>query len=330
MSTRYGAEKKQQAEILACSLESLAWLGAGAFIIFLLFCAFVFSRGSLGEILESLSSIVMDAERQKPFLWKLARYFIRLQRYYPGLVYLTVLLGVLYLADRKRRIPLNLYVSLEILMAVPYVVYYGFFWDMVGINYMLAPLIFPGLIAWLTAEHRDQRLFWGWYVPGIFFTLLMHFATDTGILTMSASCMVPSTASVLLLYQVIREEGQSWRKRFFWILLAVQFISGAYQRIFYVWGDSALQELTVMIMEGPLMGIRTTEENALLYAEVLEDVEELGLTAEDRLLVVGIAPWIYLSTDAECAAYSTWEIQEKDELLPAYYELHPEKIPTVI
>ena len=39
---------------------------------------------------------------------------------------------------------------------------------------------------------------------------------------------------------------------------------------------------------------------------------------------------MYLSTDAECAAYSTWMTQETDPLIPLYYELHPEKLPTVI
>ena len=68
----------------------------------------------------------------------------------------------------------------------------------------------------------------------------------------------------------------------------------------------------------------------LKYQNVLDDMEDLQLTEEDRLFVVGIAPWMYLNTDAECAAYSTWMTQETDPLIPLYYELHPEKLPTVI
>lgn len=88
--------------------------------------------------------------------------------------------------------------------------------------------------------------------------------------------------------------------------------------------------LTAQLEEGPLKGIHTSQENEILYQNVLDDMNDLQLTKEDRLFVVGIAPWMYLNTDAECAAYSTWMTQETDPLIPLYYKLHPEKLPTVI
>ena len=88
--------------------------------------------------------------------------------------------------------------------------------------------------------------------------------------------------------------------------------------------------LTAQLEEGPLKGIHTSQENEILYQNVLDDMNDLQLTKDDRLFVVGIAPWMYLNTDAECAAYSTWMTQETDPLIPLYYELHPEKLPTVI
>ncbi|MCD8362464.1 MAG: hypothetical protein LUC98_05790 [Lachnospiraceae bacterium] len=320
-------KKENPAPIL--SLKNFVWMGLGAFTICVLFFAFIFSRGSIAEIMESLSYIVMDSERQKSFWWKLGRYFIRIHRYYTAQVYVTAALVILFLIDRKKRIPSWLYISLEILTTIPYIIYYGFFWEMVGINYMLIPLAFPGFIAYLVTRERDRRLFWCWYVPGLFYTLIAHFATNTGILTVSASCMIASAASVLLLCEALSEE-HGWKKSLLWVLLAVQCAACIYQRIFYVWGDEHLEYLTETLEEGPLKGIHTTEENALLYEEVLTDMEELELTGEDKLFVVGIAPWMYLNTDAECAAYSTWETLETDELIAVYYELHPEKLPTVI
>ena len=59
-------------------------------------------------------------------------------------------------------------------------------------------------------------------------------------------------------------------------------------------------------------------------------MEELALTSEDKLFVIGIAPWMYLNTEAECAAYSTWETLETDPLIPVYYEIRREKLPTVV
>lgn len=303
----------------------------GAFFIFVLFMLFVFSRGTLDEILECLTYIVMDTERQKSFMEKFLRYFVRIHRYYRILVYVTGIQVLIWIIDRKKRIPPSLHLLMVFLTAVPYIIYYGFFWEMVGINYMLIPLAFPGFTAYLVSERKDHRLFFGWYVPGLFYTLLAHFATNTGILTVSASYMIASAASMLLIGKAVREQGKiPWLYTLTAVLLAVQFAGCIWQRIFYVWGDEHLPYLTQTLDQGPLKGIHTSAENKELYEEVLLDLKELSLTSEDKLFVTGIAPWIYLSTEAECAAYSTWETLETDPLISVYYEVRKDKIPTAV
>lgn len=304
---------------------------AGAFLIFVLFILFVFSRGTLDEILECITYIVMDTERQKSFWEKFVRYFVRIHRYYKVLVYVTGILTVMWIADRKKRVAPSVYLLLVSVTAIPYIIYYGFFWEMVGINYMLVPLVFPGLIAYLVWERKDHRLFYGWYLPGLFYTLLAHFATNTGILTVSASYMIPSAVSVLFLWKAVEEQGRiPWLRLLVVGLFTVQLGAGIWQRISYVWGDAHLPELTQKLTEGPLKGIHTSVENEQLYRDVLMDMDELSLTKEDRLFIIGIAPWMYLNTEAECAAYSTWETLETDPLIPAYYEIRREKLPTVV
>lgn len=303
----------------------------GAFLIFILFVLFVFSRGTLNEILECITYIIMDTERQKSFWEKFVRYFIRIHRYYKVLVYMTGILIVLWIIDRKKKVAPSVYLLLISVTAVPYIIYYGFFWEMVGINYMLVPLVFPGLVAYLVSEKKDCRLFFGWYLPGLFYTMLAHFATNTGILTVSASYMIPSAASVLFLWKAVEEQGRiKWLRRFVIGLLTIQLGAGIWQRIVYVWGDSHLPELTQKLTEGPMKGIHTSVENEQLYREVLMDMKELALTEDDRLFIIGIAPWMYLNTEAECAAYSTWETLETDPLIPVYYEIRREKLPTVV
>lgn len=315
----------------ALSVKHFFWMGTGAFLICILFFLFVFSRGSLEEILENFTYIVMDTERQKSFWEKFAKYFIRIHRYYRALVYVTSVLILLWIADRGRKISRSVYLALDAAVAIPHVIYYGFFWEMVGINYMLIPLAFPGLIAFMVSEKKNWRLFYGWYVAGLAYTLLAHFATNTGILMVSASYMLVSAVSILLICQAVRESHEkSWLFAIVCILLAVQFMACIWQRVTYVWGDEHLEALSYEMTEGPMKGIHTSEENGQLYGDVLQDMEDLDLTAEDKLFVVGIAPWMYLNTEAECAAFSTWETLETDPLIPIYYELHPEKMPTVI
>ena len=122
----------------------------------------------------------------------------------------------------------------------------------------------------------------------------------------------------------------TWLRALVCILFAVQFSACVFQRMNYVWGDEHLEYLNCKLEEGAVKGIHTSPENAKLYEEVMDDLEDLALTSEDKLFVVGIAPWIYLSTEAECADYSTWQTLETDPLVPLYYEAHPEKLPTVI
>lgn len=315
----------------ALSIKHFFWMGAGAFFIFVLFVLFVFSRGSLEEILESFTYIVMDSERQKSFWEKFAKYFIRIHRYYGIQVYATVILLAVRLADRKKTISSAVYLAAAILAAVPMVIKYGFFWDMVGINHVLIPLSFVGFIAYMVSEEKDRRLFYGWYVPGLFYTLLAHFATNTGILTVSASYMIASAASILLIWKAVKEqEKKVWICLLAGILFILQFTACIFLRVTYVWGDEHLSRLEYRLTEGPMKGIYTSEENEQLYKEVLQDMEELALSEEDKLFIIGIAPWMYLNTDAECAAYSTWETLENDPLIEIYYEIRPEKLPTVI
>lgn len=311
-------------------IRTYVWMCLGAFFVLVLFLCFVFSRGSLSEILENLNYIVMDSERQKSFLEKFVKYFIRIHRYYKILVYVTAALLLIRCLDRKKKLSVSVYLGIVGITAIPYIIYYGFFWEMVGINYMLIPLSFVGLIAYAATEEKDKLLFWGFYVPALVFTILAHFATNTGMYTVSAAYMLADVASILLIWKVCREQKASWIRIFILLLLTVQFVGCIWQRMTYVWGDEPLQYLTCQLREGPLKGIYTSKENAKLYEEVLQDMEDLQLSKDDNLFVLGIAPWMYLNTEAGCGAYSTWETLEDDSLISVYYELRPEKLPTVI
>ena len=300
----------------ALKIRTYFFMGVGAFLILLVFIWFVFSRGTLDEILKCFEYIVMDTERQKSFWEKLAKYFIRIYRYDKYLVRITLYLSAVYFATRKvgKKISAEICMIIESVVAGGYIIYYGFCWEMVGINYMLIPMTFVGFMAYITAEKKDRYVFWGWFVPGVFYTLLAHFATNTGILTMSASCMIPSAASLVLIGQHIKagnaekliDNGQTeyletddasmmqkQRKNesvcitVLAVLIAVQFAGGIWQRVTYVWGDEKLPKLTVAAEEGPLKGIHTSEENSLLYEDVMKDMEDLQLTREDKLFVVG-------------------------------------------
>lgn len=323
--------KRDKKAVAVLSFKHFFWISVVAFLVCILFFTFIFTRAGLEEVLESISFIVSGEEHQKPFWPKLWKYFVRIFRYYKFLVYGTGILLVVRVLDFRKKINTAFYMAVSVGITIPYMIYYCFFWDHVSINHMLVPLAFPGLIAYVVAKKKDRRLFYFWYLPGLLYTVLAHFASDTGILIVSASYMLPAAASILLICQALKEQDKKvWLRWLVIILFAVQFITCIWQRITSVWGDDMLPNLTFEMPEGPMKGLRTTEENGQAYLDVMRDLEDLQLTKEDKLLVVGVSPWIYLNTEAECGSYSTWEILETDPLVWSYYEKHPEKVPTVI
>ncbi len=301
--------------------RSLVWLTVGAGLVLIVFLIFVFSRGSLQEILQSLDPIINDAERQKPVWEKTLKYAERMWRYYGGMLCMAAVCGFLFFLDKKRRIPGWLYMSAAGLVTAAYILYYGLVWDHVPMNFIQVPISFLGLAAYMTNPERKKRVFIYWYLPVLFFTYLMHMAADTGILAVSSAYWLVSAASVYLLWDHLK----TWKRSsaacmLFLCVCSLQILTTSRLRVIYVWGDDPLPALTARMEEGPMKGIYTTKENQELYTETLSDIQSLGLTKDDRLLVAGLAPWIYLDVDARVASYTTWEIPVQENLLARYYE----------
>lgn len=308
--------------------HSFFWVSVGAGIVFVVFVCFVFSRGSLREMIQNLRYIVNDAERQRPFLEKVLKYPERLWRYYGCLLCTAAVCIILRILDRERRLPEMLYTGSMGVIVMLCLVRYGLFWDHVAINFIQVPVSFLGLLVYCMEPGKKSGFFRYWYLPALFFTFLAHMAADTGILAVSSAFWLVSAASIYLLWNVVRDRSILHRM-VFWSVCVLQILLTAFLRVDYVWGDNPLPELTVQLTEGPLKGIYTTEENRALYEETLADMEELNFTEDDRLLVVGLAPWIYLASEARVASYTTWEISADDPLLGFYYEKE-DRMPDVV
>ena len=178
--------------------------------------------------------------------------------------------------------------------------------------------------------------------------MIVQLSSNTGIVTISAAYGIASILSVVFLWDCGREicvkdadgvpagrlksfkTGKTVAAGVLLLVLVMQFAGTGYLRMTYAWGDDVMENLTVKMERGPLKGVYTNPDMAEHYEEVLKELDSLALTEEDKLLVVGVAPWIYLYTDAQCGSYSTWQIHENSLFLFTYYELHPDKIPNVI
>ncbi len=324
-----------------CRLRSFLFVTLGAALTALLFGCFVLSRGSLEEILVNLPHILADSEHEQglgAYVRKTIRYFYLCYKNYKYMTGGFVILYLVLFLDKNRQKRELVYMGLGTLFCGIYLVYYGFVFGHIPVNYQMLPLSFLGLEAYVLTRDRDRRLFWCWYLPAVFFTMLVQYATNTGIVTISAAYSISTVASVLFLGDYAKEVYANRRASLqrglilgtVLLALGLQFAGTLYLRMTFAWGDDKTWRLDTPMERGPLKGVYTTREQAKEYEQVLKELDALSLTSEDQLLVVGVAPWIYLYTEAGCGSYSTWQVHENSNQLYAYYELHPDKFPTVI
>lgn len=321
----------------ALRFTSFLWMTLGAGILLVLFLAFVFQRGTLAEVLANLPHILGDSEHQQGYWYKTWRYF---ELCFKNYKYMFLALFVIYaatLADKKRYQHGLIYMLLASAAVLPYLIYYGFIFEHITVNYQMLPLAFWCLEAYLVTEKRDRRLFYGWYLPAMIFTLIVQYATNTGIVTISVAYGMCSIVGLIFAADWLKEQKER-RARLYRkaaalcmaVVVLVQFAGTFFLRMTYAWGDERTWVLTQQMERGPLKGVYTTPGTADWYAKVLDELDTLELTEEDELMVVGVAPWIYLYVDAGCGNYSTWQVHENSTQLYDYYALHPEKFPDVI
>ena len=335
-ATLYGRKTGRQPEG-ALRFRNFLWMTLGAGLILVLFLAFVFQRGSLSEVLANVPHIVGDSEHQHDYWYKTWRYF---ELCFKNYKYMFLALFVIYgatLIDRRRCRHGLLYMLLASAAVLPYLIYYGFVFEHIAVNYQMLPLAFWCLEAYLVTEHKDRRLFYWWYLPAMVFTLIVQYATNTGIVTLSVAYGMCSCVGLVFAADWLKEQKNALPalKRQAAVLCvaltaAVQFAGTFFLRMTYAWGDDRVWTLTQQMERGPLKGVWTEPEVADWYGNVLEELDMLDLTEEDELMVVGVAPWIYLYVDAGCGNYSTWQVHENSTQLYDYYALHPDKFPDVI
>ncbi len=321
----------------ALQFKNFLWMTLGAGILLILFLAFVFQRGTFQEMLANVPHIIGDSEHQQGYWYKTWRYFHLCFKNYR---YMFCVLGIVYGAtwiDKRRYAHGPVYMMIASLAVLPYLFYYTFVFDNIMINYQMLPLAFWCLEAYFVTEHKDRRLFYWWYLPCMVFTLIVQYATNTGMVTIGAAYGLCSCIGLLFFFRWAEEMRIRFRGIFraaalaaVCMVLLFQFGGTFYLRMTYAWGDETVAMLTRPMERGPLKGVYTTPETAVWYGEVLEELDMLELTERDQLMVVGVAPWIYLYVDAGCGNYSTWQVHENSTQLFDYYALHPDKFPDVV
>lgn len=180
----------------------------------------------------------------------------------------------------------------------------------------------------LYPEHREKKMEKYFLLPGFVFGLIWILGSNVGERVVNMGILIMDVWAIQWIWNNGIKDAD-WlkiaRKIPVYILFGVLLII----RFFDIYRDGSITNLTQKITAGVMSGIYTEPQRAEVYEEIVSCLrEETG--NEDKVVAVGVNPWIYMDTEARCVAYCTWEVAEDDILADLYYEVFPEKIPDLI
>lgn len=314
------------------------YMGLGAFFVLAAFLMVVFSRAGMREVLTGIHYNLSDPEHAMDWMYKISKYFERFYRYYKYQILLLAAAAVVGVIEHFREIKV-LRIECMLLSTAAFagnLIYHGWISDYVPIDFISAVMAFYGASVFFLTKRKNWKLFFAWFCPAAAYTFCVQLATDTGILAVSASAIVASACGVICAAEGLREESRTFEKysrnTFLSVFVCLNILQSAlflYQRIHFTWWSAPVETCTVKMDRGPAKGIYTTPEDKEWYDGILREIDSLELTEKDHVLFFELAPWMYLYADVPVATYSFWTVGEEN-FLEEYYEVYPEKIPTVI
>lgn len=322
-------EKNVPGGLQLMTFFKISLTAAAVLVVFLIF---TFQNATLDRIIRNLPYIVGDQEHYQRWGVKISDYFRYFREYYLGCTLVPVAAGMIASFDRKRAAHAKTYMGISMAAIIPYIIYHGLISDYVPVNLVTVPVCFLGIPAYAVMKKRTHKIFYGWYVPAMFYPFIVQITSNTGPLAVSAAFVTAGAASLLMTALWAKEQEQKIMQGLAYAVLILQLVIMLSLRITYVWADAPLSQLNTKVERGAAKGLYTTGESVQYYNEMYDDLDFLHMTEEDGLLVIGSDPLLYLYAEKEVASYSTWQVYTNETRLYRYYEIHDGegKFPSVV
>ena len=316
----------------ACSFETFFKMSLTAAVVAILFLAFTFQNATLDRIIKNLPHIIGDQEHVQRWDVKILDYFRYFKEHYLVCTLVPLIASATACFDPKRVKHGMIYMGIVSLSVLPYMIYHGLISDYVPVNLVTVPVCFLGLTAYVVSKEKNKRVFYTWYLPALFYPVIVQITSNTGPLAVSAGFVTAGAVSAFLV--ISWASGQEWKAAKYAAegILLLQLCIMLFLRITYVWADDPLPELTTRVNRGAARGLYTSEEKVRIYDEMYDDLDALKMKEDDGLLVVGSEPLLYLYADRQVASYSTWQVYTNETRLYRYYEVHEGegKFPSIV
>lgn len=322
------------------SINRLLFLTLGILLVAIPFIVYLLVNGTVSEYVNNLQFILSDAEYSKGLWVKFIESQHRIVRiYWRVWVPLAVLDIFLFLFRNKNEKLLDLAFFLGNLVIIYGIVRFSFIYGSVSINLAIPPILFLGIQSIAISSFKgkscengyDYKVCVVWLVAGYLFYICEYLATDTEILSSSAALICVVVPALLLNYGSMTKTRENVVTKTAFYLTALSFVVCLFiLRMTYVWGDEPISDLDVRVDSGMASGIYTSQDSADYFLNCEAIVASADIDANDQALILPMNPIYYYLLNAKCASPYIFRFEVSIEELNNYYDLHPEKIPTVV
>ena len=328
--------------IPAFSLAFWLRFTAGCAVLALVFLVFVLSRCSLSDAIASIPLIFNDTETfYTSFSYHLFKYCEAIYgNFWVNSFSLSwPILALIMALDKKRKAHRCWYIVPAMLITATYFAYYVF--SDRTVNYLMFPMNILGGFAFFLCNKRDIRPFVFLYIPGLLYSLCIHFASNLGLMSIASAMSVSCIASAIYICTLAKELYCEDKKLITRIVglglllaLMMQLSVLSWFRSRYTMWDDDTSELSITLTEGPQKGIITGEGHASRYYKLIEDSSPVREAQADCVLYIFTDSWLYLMDDARMGSFSPWisTLYPETDIarLESYWQLYPERMPDTI
>lgn len=197
------------------------------------------------------------------------------------------------------------------------------------INMVVFPVNIAGLICYLiNKDERIKPVFWYIWIPGMMYTLCIHFASDQAFYNISSAGLVALTGTYIIVFESVKKIRTA--KCLFLVIAILQFSFVFYYRYNSIFWDRTLSFQTERIELGSHKGLIVSNEKNEYYRERLEELKLIDTDIES-IAFFSNDTWLYLQSDRRNGNYSAWiPLHEDDKIIDKiknYYSFEVNKLP---
>ena len=316
------------------------YLTIGSFTLLLIFIAFILSRASISEIINSIKYIIdSNTEHAVISIYKIINKYFREfnSRFSYILIYFPILL-LITLLDKGRYKRRAIYLLSSVILL--YLSFKSILENIEiypNLNLYVVPLIVVGVTSFILTKNKDYDVFIYFIILGITYSFMFNQSSNLGLPAICIPYSIVTVGSILLIGNLINE--LSFNEISMYILLASILIQFYYQGLirydrYYL--DGTMNELVHKIEVGPAKGVITNETDCGMYSWQYEQLQMIlyDATSEDVFYYPYSNPWYYLATNMQIGTYSTWgswgDPIKTHEINKEYFKQKLYKYPTYV